>query len=176
MNLLLNAPAELKIIDIAAFVATADTGSLSQAALLHSCSQSMISRRVQELEAVVGGRLFSRTGRGVQLTELGSNLLPRARALLGNADQFLEHATSTQAQPTGTVHVGLPRWSADGPVSALVNEVAEAYPKIRLVIHESYTKDTIDRLAAGKLDIGIFNNRSPDVPPNAQLLFASDLV
>lgn len=176
MTLLANAPAGLKIVDVAAFVATADTGSLSQAGLLHGCSQSMISRRVQELEAVVGGRLFSRTGRGAQLTELGAALLPRARALLANIDQFFEHATSTREQPTGTVHVALPRWSADGPVSALVHRVAQDYPKIRLVIHETYSKDTIDRLAAGKLDVGMFNSRSPDVPPNAQLLFASDLV
>ena len=175
-NLPPNTTSELKIIDIVAFVATADTGSLSQAALLHSCSQSMISRRVQELETVVGGRLFSRTGRGVHLTELGSALLPYARALLGNANQFLDHATSTQEHLTGIVHVALPRWSADGPVSALVNLVAETYPKIRLVIHETYSKDTVDRLAVGKLDIGIFNSRSPDAPLNAQLLFSSDLV
>ena len=176
MNPLLDTTADLKIINVAAFVATADTGSLSQAALLHNCSQSMISRRVQELETVVGGRLFSRTGRGVRLTELGAALLPRARALLGHAGQFLEHATSTQEQPAGAVHVALPRWSVDGPVWALVNHVAQTYPKIRLVIHETYTKDAIDRLAAGKLAIGIFNDRSPDPPQNAQLLFASDLV
>lgn len=176
VNLLLNAPAELKIIDVVAFVATADTGSFSQAALLHGCSQSMISRRVQELEAAAGGRLFGRTGRGVRLTELGGALLPQARALLGQAGQFLEQATSTQDQPSGTVHVALPRWSADGPVAALVNQIARRYPKIRLVIHETYTRDTVDGLAAGRLDIGIFNGTSPAEPPNAQRLFASDLV
>jgi len=176
VTLLLNAPAELKIIDIVAFVAAADTGSFSQAALLHGCSQSMISRRVQELEAAVGGRLFSRTGRGAQLTELGAAVLPQARALLGHAGQFLEQATSTQDQPSGTVHVALPRWAADGPVAALANQIAQRYPKIRLVIHETYTRDAVDGLAAGRLDIGIFNSPSPAEPPNAQRLFASDLV
>lgn len=176
MNFLAKSPPELKMVDVAAFVMTADTGSFSQAALALSCSQSIVSRRVQELENAVGDRLFSRTGRGVQLTGLGMSLLPYARKLLSGVDQFFEFATSTQEKPSGTVHLALPRWSADGPVYALTNYVTRMYPKIRLVIHEGYSKDTFDRLAAGKLDIGIFNSPSPEEPPNAQLLFASDLM
>ncbi|MDP9917421.1 DNA-binding transcriptional LysR family regulator [Variovorax boronicumulans] len=167
---------ELKIEDLAAFVATAESGSLSQAAMLRGCSQSMLSRRVLELERLVGGRLFNRTGRGAVLTELGHNLLPNARALLGGAKAFLEEAMAGSQQPAGTVEVALPHWAAGGSASTLINRVTELFPKIRLVLHESYSKDVIDRLAAGRLDIGVFNSKQSAPPLGAQLLFTSELV
>lgn len=176
MTRLTHPPVELKIQNVAAFVATAETSNISRAALLSGCSHSMLSRRIQELESVVQGRLFSRTGRGVQLTELGVSLLPQARALLSNVDQLLEQATSTIEHPAGSVRVALPRWAIDGPVSALAKQVTELYPKIRLVILEAYSDEVQDKLVAGKIDIGVFTSRAAEPPPHAQALFESELV
>ncbi|MPT36983.1 MAG: LysR family transcriptional regulator [Achromobacter sp.] len=79
MKLVVRAADELKMENVSAFVATAESGSFSQAAVMRGCSQSMLSRRVLELEELLGGRLFNRTGRGVLLTELGVALLPVAQ-------------------------------------------------------------------------------------------------
>ncbi|WP_179215177.1 LysR family transcriptional regulator [Achromobacter xylosoxidans] len=176
MKLVARAADELKIENVSAFVATAESGSFSQAAVLRGCSQSMLSRRVLELEEQLGGRLFNRTGRGVLLTELGVALLPVAQGLLDGATGFLELASSTNEQPSGTVEIALPRWAAEGPVSMLVNRITSQFPRIHLVIHESYSRDVMDRLAAGKLDIGVFNSCQPEPPAQAQRLFSSDLV
>lgn len=175
MTLLLNSPRDLKILDVVAFVTTAETGSITQAALARGCSHSILSRRVRELEASVGGSLFSRTGRGVQLTELGIVLLPQAKILLANVDQLLEQATSSIERPSGTVRVALPRWAVDGPVAKLANRVSETFPKIRLVILEAYSDEITDKLASNKIDIGVFTSRSQEPAPNARLLFHSDL-
>lgn len=158
MKLVVRAADELKMENVSAFVATAESGSFSQAAVMRGCSQSMLSRRVLELEELLGGRLFNRTGRGVLLTELGVALLPVAQGLLDGASGFLELASSTNEQPSGTVEIALPRWAAEGPVATLVNRISVQFPRIHLVIHESYSRDVMDRLAAGKLDIGVFNS------------------
>lgn len=176
MKLVVRAADELKIENVSAFVATAESGSFSQAAVLRGCSQSMLSRRVLELEEQLGARLFNRTGRGVLLTELGVALLPVAQELLDGATGFLELAASTNEQPSGTVEIALPRWAAEGPVSMLVNRISTQYPRIHLVIHESYSRDVMDRLAAGKLDIGVFNSAHAEPPGQARRLFSSDLV
>lgn len=167
---------ELKIADLAAFVATAEKGSFSQAAAMRGCSQSMLSRRVLELERVVDGRLFSRTGRGVVLTELGQALLPDARTLLSDAREFIDRASESSRQPSGTVEVALPHWASGGSASALITRVSEQYPKIRLALHESYSREVIDRLADGSLDLGVFNSKQSEPPRGAQLLFVSELV
>ncbi len=174
--MLATASSEVEIIAISAFVAAAETGSLSHAALRIGCSQSVVSRRVQSLETMLSGKLFSRTGRGVHLTELGAALLPRAQALLENVSQFMEVANSTREQPEGTVRLTLPRWTAGGPVYRLVNYINEHYPKIRLIIYETFSRDTLDRLADGRLDIGVFHSHLPEVPQHAELLFSSDLM
>ena len=64
---------------VRAFCSVAEGGSFSRAAAALGVAQSVLSRQVSALEGELGGRLFHRTGRGVQATELGQALLPRAR-------------------------------------------------------------------------------------------------
>lgn len=64
------------------FLDAVELGSLSKVAMLHNTNQPQISRQMNELEAQCGGRLFNRTGRGVELTDLGQHLLPKIRSWL----------------------------------------------------------------------------------------------
>lgn len=70
------------------FVATARTGSTRAAAGRIARSQSAASAALAELEAALGGLLFDRVGRRLQLNENGQALLPRARALLEQAAEL----------------------------------------------------------------------------------------
>src|SRR3954462_9223411 len=72
-----------------AFVAIAELGSLTRAALFLDSNQSFLSRQVNGLESECGTRLFNRTGRGVELSEAGQRLLPQVKELLERA-QALE--------------------------------------------------------------------------------------
>lgn len=70
------------------FVDVAATGSFSRAATLAELTQSSVSKAVSQLEVELGARLFDRTGRGALLTEAGRALLPRATALLADAQSL----------------------------------------------------------------------------------------
>lgn len=70
------------------FLDAVELGSLSKVAMLHNTNQPQISRQMNELEAQCGGRLFNRTGRGVELTDLGQHLLPKIRSWLNVTDQL----------------------------------------------------------------------------------------
>ena len=59
------------------FTEVAELGSLTKTALLHGTTQPHISRQIGDLERACGGRLFQRTGRGVVLTDLGEQIMPR---------------------------------------------------------------------------------------------------
>src|SRR5688572_11781122 len=71
-----------------AFLAIGELGSLTRAALLLDSSQSLLSRQLNALERECGARLFNRTGRGVELSEVGSRLFPRVKALLEDAERL----------------------------------------------------------------------------------------
>uniref|UniRef100_J1ZM46 LysR family transcriptional regulator n=1 Tax=Streptomyces auratus AGR0001 TaxID=1160718 RepID=J1ZM46_9ACTN len=64
------------------FVAAADAGRFQDAATELSITQQGVSKRIASLEKILGVRLFTRTGRGTQLTIDGQAFLPHARALL----------------------------------------------------------------------------------------------
>nr|HMN82615.1 LysR family transcriptional regulator [Burkholderiaceae bacterium] len=160
----------LRVSDLTAFVVTADLGSLSKAAIRLGCAQSVLSRRVQMLESALGGRLFSRTGRGTRLTELGDSLLAHARSMVDAADILLRNAADTLAHPSGIVRVTLPRWSCDGVVSKLVNRVTGQYPHIRLELSEGYSHQVLDWIADAQFQAGkLAEKKNAEAAANKQL-------
>lgn len=67
------------------FAAVARAGSTTAAAKEIALSQSATSAALNELEALLGGKLFNRVGRRLVLNEHGRSMLPQARGLLESA-------------------------------------------------------------------------------------------
>ncbi len=59
------------------FFQVAELESFTKAAAQRQTVQSHISKQIAEFESACGGRLFTRTGRGVVLTELGHHIATR---------------------------------------------------------------------------------------------------
>jgi DNA-binding transcriptional LysR family regulator len=72
--------------ELRAFCAAIDLGSIGRAARLMHISQPALSKRLQALEAVAGTRLLDRSTRGVTPTPAGAQLHATARRLLADAD------------------------------------------------------------------------------------------
>ena len=77
----------MKFDGIAAFIATAEAGSISAAARRLGLAKSVVSERLAELERVLGTKLIQRTTRKLTLTENGHTFLPRAQRILREADE-----------------------------------------------------------------------------------------
>jgi DNA-binding transcriptional LysR family regulator len=69
------------------FVATAELGQISQAAIDLSISQSAITTAIKELEQTVGAGLFIRTPHGMDLTAAGRQFLSHAYEILKKVDE-----------------------------------------------------------------------------------------
>lgn len=70
------------------FAAVAETGSFTKAAKMLYVSHSTTSRGVAALEEELGVQLFDRDNRVFGLTEAGEKLLPKAKEILGLADEI----------------------------------------------------------------------------------------
>jgi len=161
---------------VRAFCSVADGGGFSRAAATLGVAQSVLSRQVSALETELGGRLFHRTGRGVQPTELGEALLPRARALLAEADQLAAAARGESSSPSGSVDLGIvPGW-AQPLVSALTARVLADYPRIRLRVHEAYSGQIEAWLATGRIEVALFNRYRRGAVRGAELLSRTDMM
>src|SRR5262245_56265067 len=89
------------------FIELADAGSITKVALARNAAQPHISRQLGELEQMCGGRLFSRHGRGIALTELGHWVLPRVRAWLAQTEQLENDIRNGAGVPIGEVRMAL---------------------------------------------------------------------
>jgi hypothetical protein len=71
-----------------AFLAIAELGSLTRAALFLDSNQSLLSRHLNALERECNARLFNRTGRGVTLSDFGQRIAKIALPLPSEPRRF----------------------------------------------------------------------------------------
>lgn len=147
--------------DLRCFVGAVEHKSLTAAAAAVGVAQSAFSRQLARLEAALGGRLLHRTGRGVEMTELGRRVLPRAQALLAEAESLAEDAGGRWSRPAGVVNVGLLPSMVKPLTGRLFARIHEQFPEVRLRVHEAYSGEIEAMLAEGRIDVGTFNRYRP---------------
>jgi DNA-binding transcriptional LysR family regulator len=98
----------MKLDGIAAFVATVDAGSISEAARRLGWSKSVTSERLAELERSLGTRLVQRTTRKLSLTQDGDSLLPRARRILAEVDDAAVEIVERRGSLAGPLRISAP--------------------------------------------------------------------
>ncbi len=161
---------------VRAFCSVEEGGSFSRAAAALGVAQSVLSRQVSALEGELGGRLFHRTGRGVQVTELGKALLPRAKALLAEAEQLALEARGERGTAVGTVDLGVvPGW-AQPLVSTLVSRLLAEFPRVKLRVHEGYSGEVEAWVADGRAEVAVFNRYRRGAIRGAEAVLHSDMM
>ncbi len=128
-----------------AFLAAAESGSLSQAARKLGYTQPGITRMIDALEEEVGFPLLLRTKRGVSLTANGEEMLPRVREILRAYRLAEETAASIRQGLSGTLTIGC-YWSV---AAMLLPNILRAflrdYPNVHIELREG-TNDELSRL------------------------------
>ncbi|MGO4841739.1 LysR family transcriptional regulator, partial [Rhizobiaceae sp. 2RAB30] len=69
------------------FVATAEQGQISQAAVDLGISQSAVTTAIKDLEQIVGFDLFNRSAQGMELTVAGRQFLFHAYDILNKVNE-----------------------------------------------------------------------------------------
>ena len=86
------------------FVATAELGQISQAAIQLTISQSAVTSAIKELEDSLGTQLFVRTSAGVTLTDTGRRFLNHAYTILSSVDEAMR-IPNLESTLTGTLAI-----------------------------------------------------------------------
>src|SRR5215472_13141708 len=104
--------------------------SFSRAARALGIAQPTISERIRALERAVGGPLFVRAGRGVELTDLGATFLPFARRALEVLGAGVEAARQTQAGTQGRATLGVLESLSGGFLGPALAGFHAAHPNV----------------------------------------------
>jgi LysR family nitrogen assimilation transcriptional regulator len=140
-----------------AFLAVADLGSLSRAAMALDVAQSLVSRNLSQLELEWGDRLFERTGRGVVLTDFGRHVQPEIALLLSQASRIQQVVNESAGMLAGTVHIGVLPSMARQLLPLLFADLKEKVPAVKLCVTEGFSGSLDQQLGSGLLDMIIVN-------------------
>jgi DNA-binding transcriptional LysR family regulator len=138
-------------------------GSFLRAAEKLQYAQSTITVHIQQLEAELGVKLFSRIGKKVQLTAAGRSLSDHADYLLQRAAALQQSMKDLVAGEAGYVRLGAIESVASAHLPAILTQFYQEYPKVHLTLEIGGTSTISQRVAAGHLDLGICS------PPPAHL-------
>ena len=137
------------------FLEVAEAGSLSKVAARRQTVQSHISRQITDFEKQCGGRLFSRTGRGVELTELGTHAASRLRTWLQDTEQIAQELRAGANQLAGTVRVGIIPTAAHPLMTRVFQWLQSSHPAVKLDITEAQGTELDALLDSGAVDLAI---------------------
>lgn len=126
------------------FAEVVKQGSFAQAARQLNCPTTTVSRKISQLEKQLGGRLLTRSTRALAMTELGIQILPKARLILPKARLIVEtlhevNQVSSQLidQPQGLLTISAPRALTTQVLIEFLSKFQKQYPDIHLNIHHS---------------------------------------
>jgi DNA-binding transcriptional LysR family regulator len=123
-------------------------GTLSGAAARLGVNTSTIGRRLDALEAVLGGRLFDRSRDGVSPTALAERLGPHAEGLERSAASFVMAAAGREMLPEGEVRVTAPPGVAEHVVAPALPRLLARWPRLRITLDASVANADLSRREA----------------------------
>ncbi|OBB30310.1 LysR family transcriptional regulator [Mycolicibacterium fortuitum] len=156
-----------QVLDIAplrSLVAVADCGGFHRAAAVLHMTQSAVSQHVRRIEAVVGGPVVERSGRGVAFTELGHRVLGHARAILSAHDAALTDLGAVEEQ---VLLIGATEHGADVMLPALTAALGERLPNWRLRFRLDRNVTLADAIEHGLVDLAVMLDGSGMDPAHA---------
>lgn len=152
------------------FLAVAELGSLTQAALFLETSQTALSRQINGLERDCGQRLFVRTGRGVALSEPGRELFAPVKAMLTEAESLETRLRAGSGELSGRVTVGMLPSIAWHVTERLHQRLHRSHPKVKLRVLVGASGQLEEWLGSAQIDLALLYRYGPPVHAGERLL------
>ena len=148
------------------FYVVATNGSISKATEILYISQPAITFQIKKLEEQLGVSLFTRTKKGVVLTEEGSVLfsyIKNAMDMIHNGENTLSNLKNLDS---GIIRIGASTTVCRNVVMPYLEKFHEMYPKIEIQIVNNLTSNLLTELRNGNLDLLVLNlpmNENKDI-------------
>jgi len=142
------------------FIAVAEEGHLTKAALRIGIQQPPLSQQIRALEKELGVTLFNRLPRGMELTASGHALLVDAQAILAQVEASIAGVRRIAQGERGRLALGFTESAALQPfIPAVIRAFRLVAPEVVLSVEESNTTELVEALRQKRLEIAFI--RSP---------------
>jgi len=141
--------------DLKYLVALADTGHFGKAAERTFVSQPTLSAQLKKLEEFLGVKLVERQPKNVQLTDVGKQVVVRARRMLDEGEQIISLARNNTDPLAGKLKLGLIPTIGPYLLPRIMQKIRKALPDLGLMLYEHQTEPLLKRVKDGEIDVGI---------------------
>lgn len=120
-------------------------------------SQPAISQSIKKLESDLGGTLFLRSNKGMELTSEGKMFFEYVKGALELINNAEHEFTSFKDLNKGEIKIGCSTTLTKLVLIDTIEKFHKDYPNINIIITNDLTSNLINDLQKGKLDFVIFN-------------------
>jgi DNA-binding transcriptional LysR family regulator len=149
------------------FVAVAEEGQFTRAAIRVSVAQPAVSAQIRRLERELGEPLFHRDQRAVSLTRAGEALLPHARAALAAAERGRDTIASLRGVLHGRLRVGV-AGPVDHRFAEALGDFHRAHPAVEIAVTQQHNEPLLAAVANGDIDAAIVGLGAQPLPPRVR--------
>lgn len=144
------------------FVAVVETGSFSRGAEQTALTQSTVSQHIAALEEEFGTQLLDRTSRGIFPTPGGEVFLGHARRIMAERDILEQAMAGFHGLERARLTLGASNIPANYLVPALLPVLSRRYPGISLNLKIGDSREVLESLKSGEVELGIVGGRDQD--------------
>lgn len=136
------------------FVATAEYGQISHAAVNLSISQSAVTAAIKDLEQTVGTALFNRTPQGMELTSAGRQFLSHAYEILAKVDEAT-HINLVSSDLEGELVVAATYTVIGYFLPLHVERMRRLFPRLKIHLYEVNRESIEEGLLTNRYDVSV---------------------
>jgi len=144
------------------FLAVAEARHLGRAAERLHMAQPPLTRQIHALEDELGALLFTRTPKGMELTEAGQTLLDEVPNLLALAQRARERTRAAGRGETGRLDVGLFGSGVLDVIPRLLARFHAERPDVQIVLHTMTKAEQLDALRERHISVGFNRLVAPE--------------
>lgn len=144
----------LSLRQIRYFIATAEAGQVSQAAVNLSISQSAVTTAIKDLEETVGAGLFERTPHGMELTAAGRRFLSQSYEILQKVEEATQLNLVTDAVQ-GTLSIATTYTVIGYFLPFHIERMKRQFPGIDIQLFELNRESVEEGLLTNRYDIAV---------------------
>lgn len=145
----------LSLRQIRYFIAAADAGQISQAAIDLNVSQSAVTAAIKDLERTLGIPLFDRHPHGVTLTYEGHHFLQHARNVAASVEEAMRAPRMSRRQVDGTLRIACTYTVAGYFLPAYLMRFSQSFPRVDVELHEAPRSEIEAGLVEGSYDVAV---------------------
>lgn len=137
------------------FLAVAREQSLSGAAQSLHLSQPTLSRQLKDLEDELGKQLFTRSNKGIALTEEGMILRKRAEEIVQLMKKAEDEIALSDEAISGDVYIGAGESDVNRILGQAARQMQQTWPDIHYHISSGNAVFVLEQLDRGLIDFGL---------------------